>query len=181
MDAAQIDAVVRRERSRLLAFIRRRIDDAAEAEDILQEALSALVEAYRLALPVDHVGAWLTRVVRNLIIDRFRKRRPELLGDLQPAGAQQSALLDELLPAPDGSAETAAMRELLLGEIEAAIAGLPQEQRAVFIAHELDGVSFRELAARSGVGINTLLARKRYAVLQLRERLQRIYEDWLAE
>ncbi|HYM43951.1 MAG TPA: sigma-70 family RNA polymerase sigma factor [Steroidobacteraceae bacterium] len=168
----QIAAAVRRERPRLLAFIRRRIDDAAEAEDILQEALYELVAAARLAQPVEQVGAWLTRVARNRIIDRFRKKRPELAED---------EALEELLPAADGTPETDAMRMLLLEEIEAAIAGLPREQREVFIAQELDGVSFRELAERWGVSINTLLSRKRYAVRALRERLQAVYEEWLSE
>lgn len=176
----QIAAAVLRERDRLLAFIRRRIDDAAEAEDILQDALYELVVAERLAQPVEQVGAWLMRVARNRIIDRFRKKRPELLLDSARSGEEEPAL-EELLPAADGTPETAAMRALLLDEIEAALAELPREQREVFIAQELDGLTFRELAERSGVSINTLLSRKRYAVLQLRERLQAAYEDWLAE
>lgn len=176
----QIAAAVARERGRLLAFIRRRIDDAAEAEDILQDALYELVAAVRLAQPVEQVGAWLMRVARNRIIDRFRKKRPGLLLD-GAGGADEERVLDELLPAADGTPESEAMRALLLREIEAALAELPREQRAVFIAQELDGLTFRELAERSGVGISTLLSRKRYAVLQLRERLQAVYEDWLSE
>lgn len=174
----QIAAAVLRERGRLLAFIRRRIDDAAEAEDILQDALYELVAAARLAQPVEQVGAWLMRVARNRIIDRFRKKRPALLLD---AGAADERMLEELLPAADGTPETAAMRALLLEEIEAALAELPREQREVFVAQELDGLTFRELAERTGVSINTLLSRKRYAVRQLRERLQSVYEDWLAD
>lgn len=174
----RIAAAVVRERDRLLAFIRRRIDDAAEAEDILQDALYELVAAERLAQPVEQIGAWLMRVARNRIIDRFRKRRPELRLD---SGADEERVLEELLPAADGTPEVAAMRALLLAEIEAAIAQLPREQREVFIAQELDGLTFRELAERSGISINTLLSRKRYAVLQLRERLQAVYEDWLAD
>lgn len=176
----QIAAAVLRERGRLLAFIRRRIDDAAEAEDILQEALYELVAADRLAQPVGQIGAWLMRVARNRIIDRFRRKRPERLLDAVH-GAGEERVLDELLPAADGTPETAAMRELLLDEIEAALEELPREQREVFIAQELDGLTFRELAERSGESINTLLSRKRYAVLRLRERLQAVYEDWLAE
>ena len=176
----QIAAAVVRERGRLLAFIRRRIDDAAEAEDILQDALYELVAAERLAEPVEQIGAWLMRVARNRIIDRFRKKRPELLPQ-GAGGADGEGGLEELLPAADGTHETAAMRALLLEEIEAALAELPPEQREVFIAQELDGVTFRELAARTGVSINTLLSRKRYAVLQLRERLQAVYEDWLTD
>jgi RNA polymerase sigma factor (sigma-70 family) len=176
----QIAATVLRERGRLLAFIRRRIGDAAEAEDILQEALYELVAAVRLAQPIEQIGAWLFRVARNRIIDRLRRKRPGLLADT--AGSEdEDRVLEELLPAADGTPETAAMRALLLREIEAALAELPREQREVFIAQELDGVSFRELAARSGVSINTLLSRKRYAVRQLRERLQSVYEDWLSE
>ena len=168
----QIAAAVRRERPRLLAFIRRRIDDAAEAEDILQEALYELVAAARLQEPVEQIGAWLTRVARNRIIDRFRRKRPELLEDRS---------LEELLPSADGTPETDVMRALLLEEIEAALAELPREQREVFVAQELEGSSFRDLAERSGVSINTLLSRKRYAVRALRERLQQVYEEWLSE
>lgn len=177
----QITATVLRERGRLLAFIRRRIDDAAEAEDILQEALEELVAALRLAQPIEQVSAWLMRVARNRIVDRFRRKRPQLLADGEAGGDRDGASLEELLPAADGTAETAVMRTLLLEEIEAAVAELPPEQREVFIAQEIDGVSFRELAARSGVSINTLLSRKRYAVRALRERLQAVYEEWLSD
>jgi len=176
----QIAAAVLRERGRLLAFIRRRIDDVSEAEDILQEALTELVAAARLAQPVEQVGAWLLRVARNRIIDRFRRKRPELLAD-RGAAADEASVLDELLPAADGTPETEAMRALLAEEIEAALQELPREQREVFISQELDGVSFRELAEASGVSINTLLSRKRYAVQALRERLQSVYDEWLAE
>jgi RNA polymerase sigma factor (sigma-70 family) len=176
----QIAAVVLRERDRLLRFIRRRIDDASEAEDILQDALTELVAAERLAQPVEQVGAWLMRVARNRIIDRFRRKRPQLLTD-RAGGEDEAQVLDELLPAADGTPETATLRAVLLAEIEAAVAELPDEQREVFLAQELDGVTFRELAARSGVSINTLLSRKRYAVRQLRERLQSVYDDWMSE
>jgi RNA polymerase sigma factor (sigma-70 family) len=176
----QIAAVVLRERERLLRFIRRRIDDASEAEDILQEALTELVAAERLAQPVEQVGAWLMRVARNRIIDRFRRKRPLPLAD-QAADADEERVLDELLPAADGTPETEAMRAVLMQEIEAALGALPREQREVFLAQELDGLTFRELAERSGVSINTLLSRKRYAVRQLRAHLQTVYDDWLAE
>jgi len=176
----RIAAAMLRERGRLLAFIRRRIDDAADAEDILQDGFYELVAAERLAQPVEQIGAWLLRVVRNRIIDRFRKKRPERLLD-GARGADEERVLDELLPAADGTPETEAMRALLLEEIEAALAELPREQREVFIAQELDGLTFRELAERSGESINTLLARKRYGVLRLRERLQAVYDDWLSE
>jgi RNA polymerase sigma factor (sigma-70 family) len=190
MDAAAIDrmnqdrqiaATVLRERGRLLAFIRRRIDDATEAEDIVQEALEELVAAARLAQPIEQVSAWLMRVARNRIVDRFRRQRPELLADRAGGADADDTPLEELLPAADGTAETAAMRALLMEEIEAAVEELPAEQREVFIAQEIDGVSFRELAARSGVSINTLLSRKRYAIRALRERLQAVYDEWLSD
>jgi len=174
----EIAALVRRERGRLLAFILRRVRDAAEAEDVLQEALYELVAAYRLMQPVEQAGAWLMRVARNRIIDRFRKRRPELLGDIAPQGEDADATLERLLPAVEDGPDAQLIRELLLEELERALEELPPEQRAVFVAQELEGASFRELAQRWGVGINTLLSRKRYAVLRLRERLADAYAEW---
>jgi len=176
----ELSATVRRERGRLLAYIRRWIADTAEAEDILQEALFELVLAYRMLQPVEQAGAWLARVARNRIIDRFRRG-----GRLRPHEARADeddaagGGLAELLPAADGGPEAAAMRHVLLAEIEAALAELPAEQREVFVAQELDGVSFRELARRTGVSINTLLSRKRYAVRFLRTRLQAAWDEWL--
>jgi RNA polymerase sigma factor (sigma-70 family) len=176
----EIASTVRRERGRLLAFIRASIADAAEAEDVLQEALYELVLAYRLMQPVEQAGAWLRRVARNRIIDRFRRKRVERRA---VAATEDEASLDpgleDLLPAPDGGPESAVMRELLLAEIGAALAELPPEQREVFVAHEIEGVSFKELAARTGVGLNTLLSRKRYAVLYLQERLRAAWDEWL--
>ena len=175
-----ISATVRRERGRLLAYIRRFIADAAEAEDIVQESLYELVLAYRMTQPVEQAGAWLARVARNRIIDRFRRRsgRPrtvEAPGHEEVPGGS----LADLLPAAAGGPEAEVMRDILLTEVEAALAELPGEQREVFIAHELDGVSFRELAQRSGVSVNTLLSRKRYAVRYLRKRLQAVWDEWL--
>jgi len=175
-----ISATVRRERGRLLAYIRRFIADAAEAEDIVQESLYELVLAYRMTQPVEQAGAWLARVARNRIIDRFRRRsgRPrtvEAPGNEEVPGGS----LADLLPAAAGGPEAEVMRDILLIEVEAALAELPGEQREVFIAHELDGVSFRELAQRSGVSVNTLLSRKRYAVRYLRKRLQAVWDEWL--
>ena len=178
MQDSEIAEVVRRERGRLFAFILRRVRDAAEAEDVLQEALYELVAAYRLLQPVEQAGAWLMRVARNRIIDRFRKRRPQLLGDIAPAGEEAESVLEGLLPPVEDGPDAQVLRELLLEELERALEELPPEQRAVFVAQELEGASFKELAARWGVGINTLLARKRYAVLRLRERLGEAYAEW---
>jgi RNA polymerase sigma factor (sigma-70 family) len=179
---SEIASVVRRERGRLLSFIRKRVADAAEAEDVLQEAFYELVAAYRLMQPVEQVGAWLMRVARNRIIDRFRKRRPQLLGDIaaEEQGEGESAL-ERLLPVVEDGPDTALVRELMLEKLEQALAELPAEQREVFVAHELEGASFKELSARSGVGINTLLSRKRYAVLRLQERLREAYQEWLRD
>ena len=175
-----ISATVHRERGRLLAYIRRWIADAAEAEDILQESLYELVLAYRLMEPVEQAGAWLARVARNRIIDRFRRRSSRPRAVAAPADEEDpGASLADLLPAAAAGPEAEVMRDILLKEIEAAVAELPDEQREVFIAHELDGVSFRELARRSGVGVNTLLSRKRYAVRYLRKRLQAVWDEWL--
>jgi len=177
----EITATVRRERGRLLEFIRRRIGDAAEAEDVLQDALYELVVAYRMTQPVEQAGAWLARVARNRIIDRFRRKRPELLADQSSARADNDddGAFEDLLPAEEDGPESAVMRELLLEEMEMGLGELPPEQREVFLAHELDGLSFRELSRRTGVGVNTLLSRKRYAVLYLQERLRTAWDDWL--
>jgi RNA polymerase sigma factor (sigma-70 family) len=161
----QLADVMNRERSRLRNFIRRRVSDPRDAEDILQDVFSALVEANRLLMPIDHVTGWLFRVARNRITDLFRARGPEMLQ------------VEDLLPSPDGGPEAAYARSLLLGALEEAIADLPVDQRHVFVAHELEGRSFKEISAATGVGINTLLSRKRYAVLRLRERLRSTYDD----
>jgi RNA polymerase sigma factor (sigma-70 family) len=176
----EIASTVRRERGRLLAFIRASIADAAEAEDVLQEALYELVLAYRLMQPVEQAGAWLRRVARNRIIDRFRRKRVERRAVAAPEDAQpDDGAFGDLLPEPDGGPEAGVMRELLLGEIEAALRELPSEQREAFLAHEIEGLSFKEMAARSGVSVNTLLARKRYAVRHLQRRLRQVWDEWL--
>jgi RNA polymerase sigma factor (sigma-70 family) len=167
---------ISRERGRLKNFIRRRVPDASEAEDILQDVFFEYVEAYRLPQPIEQVGAWLFRVARNRIIDRFRKKREVQLPDA-PEGADDGYWLEEVLPSAEAGPEAAYARRVLLQELTAALGELPKEQRDVFIAHELEGRSFRELAAESGAGVNTLLARKRYAVLHLRARLQTIYDE----
>jgi RNA polymerase sigma factor (sigma-70 family) len=179
----EISATVRRERGRLLAFIRRRVLDATEAQDVLQEALYELVAAHRLMQPVEQAGAWLMRVARNRIIDRFRKKKPELLADqgVELDEDEDVGGLEDLLPSPDDGPEAAAIRELMLARIETALAELPREQREVFVAQELEGASFKELAGKWNVGVNTLLSRKRYAILHLRERLQAAYDEWLED
>ena len=177
----EIASTVQRERGRLLAFIRRRIADAAEAEDVLQDALYELVLAYRMMQPVEQAGAWLTRVARNRLIDRFRSNRPDALADQASARGENGddGAFEDLLPAEEDGPESAVMRELLLEEMEMGLGELPPEQCEVFLAHELDGLSFRELSRRTGVGVNTLLSRKRYAVLYLQERLRTAWDDWL--
>jgi len=175
----RISAVVARERNRLRSFIRRRVPDAGDAEDILQEVFYELIAATRLLQPIEQVSAWLFRVARNRIIDRFRKNRETLRQiDATPELEQQEAdNLEQMLPSPGAGPEALFARRMLLEELDAALDELPAVQREVFIAHELEGKSFRELAQQTGLSINTLLARKRYAVLHLRERLQDIYEE----
>jgi RNA polymerase sigma factor (sigma-70 family) len=176
----RISETVRREQGRLRNFIRKRVADAGDAEDILQDVFSELVETYRLMQPVEQVGAWLYRVARNRIIDSFRKKRPEPLVDASfEAADEDSALaLEDLLPSPEAGPEAAYARSVLLEEIDAAIEELPQEQREVFVAHEMEGRSFKDLAAETGVSLNTLLSRKHYAVLHLRRRLRAIYNEY---
>jgi RNA polymerase sigma factor (sigma-70 family) len=165
----RISAVVEQDRSRLLDFIRRRVADPLDAEDVLQDVFYELVEANRLLMPIEHVTGWLFRVARNRIIDLFRKKKPESL--------DESLLLEELLPSPDAGPDALYARGVLLDAIELAIEELPAEQREVFIAHELEGRTFKEMAAATGVNVNTLLSRKRYAVLHLRAQLRDIYDD----
>ena len=173
----RISEVIGRERRRLFHFIRKRVDDDGDAEDILQDVFFELIEAYRLMRPVEQVGAWLYRVARNRIVDRFRKRRPE--AELPLNAAEEDALrLEDLLPSPDAGPEAMYARSVLLEELDAALGELPEEQREVFIAHEMDGRSFKQLAAETGLSINTLLSRKHYAILHLRRRLEAIYEEF---
>jgi RNA polymerase sigma factor (sigma-70 family) len=175
----QIADVVKREQSRLRRFIRRRVPDPGDAEDILQDVFYALVEANRLLMPIDHVTAWLFRVARNRITDLFRKKKPERLSDRAVASGHDAPLqLQELLPSTEAGPEALYIRHLLLDELTLAIAALPKEQREVFVWHELEGRSFKEMAAATGVNVNTLLSRKRYAIQHLRERLQRLHDDF---
>jgi len=177
----RISQVVNQERSRLLNFIRRRVPDPRDAEDILQDVFYELVEANRLLMPIDHITGWLFRVARNRIIDLFRKKKPVVFSDLGFAdeGENEDSLhFEDLLPSPDAGPDAVYARGVLLAAFDLAISELPPEQREVFVAHEIEGLSFKEIAARTGVGMNTLLSRKRYAVLHLRERLQDIYDDF---
>jgi RNA polymerase sigma factor (sigma-70 family) len=175
------DAIAR-ERKRLWSFIRARVEARVDAEDILQDVFYELVVAYRLAKPIEHLGGWLFQVARNRITDRFRRRRREAARDARPTTAEvDDRSFAELLPAPGSGPEAAYSRGLLLAAIEDALAELPTSQREVFIAHELEGRSFKDIAAETGVGVNTLLSRKRYAVLHLRRRLQSIHDDLLGK
>jgi RNA polymerase sigma factor (sigma-70 family) len=175
----RISEVVKREQSRLRNFIRRRVSDPRDAEDILQDVFYALVEANRLLMPIDHISSWLFRVARNRIIDLFRKKKPEIFSDPIVAVEDDEPLdWEELLPSPDAGPEALYTRNVLLDEFALAVGELPKEQREVFVGHELEGRSFKEMAARSGVSVNTLLSRKRYAVRYLRARLRDIYDEF---
>ena len=175
----RINEVVKREQSRLLSFIRRRVPDPRDAEDILQEVFYELVEANRLLMPIDHVTGWLFRVARNRIVDLFRKRKPESLSKTALGEDEEGSTLEDLLPSPDAEPDALYARRALLDEVALALSELPQEQREIFIAHELEGKSFKELADATGLSVNTLLSRKRYAVLHLRERLRNIYDEFM--
>ena len=181
-DRSIVEAFLR-ERGRLRGFIRRRVPDPADAEDILQEVFFELVEAARLLKPAEQVGAWLFRVARNRITDLFRKNKSEAHaspGALPMTASEEAAefSVEDLLPSAQAGPEAAYARRLLLDELEEALEELPEEQRDVFVAHELDGRSFKELAEQTGISVNTLLSRKRYAVLHLRQRLQEIHDEF---
>ena len=174
----QISEIIAGARSRLRSFIRRRVADPSDAEDLVQEVFYELVEANRLLMPIEHVTGWLFRVARNRIADLFRKKKPESFSDAAVDDEDGEVLhFEDLLPSPDAGPEVSYVRNALFDELEIALGELPHEQREVFVAHELEGRSFKELSAESGVGINTLLSRKHYAVLHLRRRLQSIYDD----
>jgi|SRR5579872_428232 len=175
----KISEAIARDEPRLRNFIRRRVADREDAEDILQDVFYQLVEANRLLMPIDHVTSWLYRVAKNRIIDLFRKKKPENFSDITVEHGEESISFEELLPSPDDGPEALYFRNAVLDELEQAIDELPQDQRAVFVAHELEGRSFKEIAAATGVNQNTLLARKRYAVLHLRRRLQKIHDEFM--
>jgi RNA polymerase sigma factor (sigma-70 family) len=179
----RISEVVKREQSRLSNFIRRRVPDPRDADDILQDVFYELVEANRLLMPIEHVTGWLFRVARNRITDLFRKKKPESFSNTavasnDDADDEEVLRFEDLLPSPDARPEALYARSVLLAALELALDELPEEQRDVFVAHELEGRSFKEMAAETGVSMNTLLSRKRYAVLHLRERLQDIYDEF---
>jgi len=175
----EISEVIAEERARLRNFIRRRVPNEADVEDLLQEVFYELVEANRLLMPIEYVTGWLFRVARNRITDLFRKKRPENFTDAAARDEDGELLrIEDLLPSPDAGPEALYVRSVLLEEIEFALGELPGEQREVFVAHELEGRSFKELSAESGVSVNTLLSRKRYAVLHLRGRLQSIHDEF---
>jgi RNA polymerase sigma factor (sigma-70 family) len=179
----RLTETIGREQGRLRNFIRRRVDDESDVEDILQDVFYELVEAYRLTKPIEQVGAWLYRVARNRIIDRFRKKKPESLSaDAVPESDEGDRLsLEDLLPSPDAGPEATYARSVMLEALEEALDELPEEQRRIFLAHEFEGKSFKELAAETGASVNTLLSRKHHAVLYLRRRLQSIYEEFLSQ
>jgi RNA polymerase sigma factor (sigma-70 family) len=175
-----ISETIAREQARLRQFIRQRVPDEGDAEDIFQEVFYELIAAYRLMKPVEQVGAWLFRVARNRIIDLFRSKRPAVLGNDSILATEdgEAHRWEDLLPSPDAGPEAAYARGVLLEELDGALEDLPEEQRDVFVAHEIEGRSFKELSEAMGVGVNTLLSRKRYAVLRLRRRLQAIYDEF---
>jgi RNA polymerase sigma factor (sigma-70 family) len=175
----RITEVVKREQSRLRNFIRHRVPDPRDAEDILQDVFYELVEANRLLMPIEHITGWMFRVARNRITDLFRKKRPESFSETTVTDEDDELLqLEDLLPSPDAGPEALYVRSVLLDELDLALDELPDEQHDVFVAHELEGRSFKEISAETGVKVNTLLSRKRYAVLHLRKRLQSIYAEF---
>ena len=178
----RISEVVKREQSRLRNFIRRRVPDPLDTEDILQDVFYRLVEANRLLMPIEHVTGWLFRVARNRITDLFRKQEPENFSEIAVAHEDEDGdwmQFEDLLPSPDAGPEALYARNVLLDELELALDELPEEQREAFVAHEFEGRSFKQLADETGVSVNTLLSRKRYAVLHLRQRLQQVYDEFM--
>jgi RNA polymerase sigma factor (sigma-70 family) len=178
----RISETVEREQARLRSFIRRRVADQRDAEDILQEVFYEFVEAYRLMKPIEQVSGWLFRVARNRIIDLFRRKKPGSLSDpVAIADDGEELLLQDLLPSQEGGPDAVYANSVLLEELDEALDELPEAQREVFLAHEVEGRSFKDLAAETGVSVNTLLARKHRAVVHLRSRLQAIHEEFTKE
>ena len=177
----RISEAFEREQPRLRSFIRKRVSDSSDAEDILQEVFTELVEAYRMFQTIDQAGAWLFRVARNRITDFFRKKKPEPLPEARTEADGAMARLEDLLPSPDAGPEAAYTGSVLLDEIEDALDELPPEQRGAFVGHELEGRSFKELAAEARVSVNAMVLRKHHAVVYLRHRLQAIRDEFLGE
>lgn len=175
-----ISEAMEKDETRLRGFIRKRVADSGDAEDILQEVFYELIETYRLMKPVEQVSAWLFRVARNRIIDLFRKKKSQSFSDpIAAAEDGDELLLEDLLPSTDDGPDEIYVRNMLLDALDEALDELPEEQREIFIAHEWMGISFKDMAAETGLSVNTLLSRKRYAVLHLRRRLQAIYDDFV--
>ena len=174
----RIAVIVERERARLRNFIRRRVPNGEDVEDILQDVFYELVEANRRLMPIDHVTGWLFQVARHRITDLFRRRQPARFADVTiTTGDGEILRIEDLVPSEGAGPEAELVRLRMVAELEQALRDLPDEQRAVFVAHEIEGQSFKEIAGETGVNINTLLARKRYAVLHLRRRLQRVFDE----
>jgi RNA polymerase sigma factor (sigma-70 family) len=175
----RISEAVAKQGARLRNFIRKRVPNEADVEDLLQEVFYELVEANRLLMPIEYVTGWLFQVARNRITDLFRKKKPETFSDAAVIDEEGELLrIEDLLPSPDAGPEAVYVRNEMLQELELAVSELPEEQRQIFLAHEFEGRSFKELSEESGVSINTLLSRKRYAILHLRQRLRGIHDEF---
>jgi RNA polymerase sigma factor (sigma-70 family) len=182
VEAERISEAMSLEGRRLRRWIQRNVADRHEVEDILQDVFFELVQAHRLLQPIEDVGAWLFRVARNRVIDLVRKKRPQALADQVPVAAEDAgSSIEDLMPSADAGPGAAYARDWFIDELEDALEELPAEQREVFLAHEISGLSFREIADLTGVGVNTLISRKHYAVLQLRRRLQAVHDEFLRE
>jgi RNA polymerase sigma factor (sigma-70 family) len=176
----RIDAAVRHDRARLRNFIRRRVTDDGDAEEILQEVFYELVETYRLMKPIEQMSAWLFRVARNRITDLFRKKKPLAFSEVPAAVNEdgEALRLEDLLPSRDAGPDAAYARSVLIEELDAALEELPAEQREAFVAHEIEGRTFKELSAETGLSVNALILRKHYAVQHLRKRLEAIHNEF---
>lgn len=175
----EIQSTFRKERRRLLDFIRKRIATTEDAEDIVQDVFSDFVELYQLFQPVEQAAAWLFRAARNKIIDFYRKKKPQSLDKMRSNSEDEEGnyyLLDAILPFSDDEAETEMMQAAIMEAVMLALSEIPKEQAAVFIAHEIEDKSFKEISEETGVSVNTLLSRKRYAILDLREKLKGLYQ-----